>query len=30
MGVPFRFLCPTYRDSTDFMSSHASAPARAA
>jgi acetyl esterase/lipase len=30
MGVPFRFLCPTYRDCTDFISAHASAPAQAA
>jgi acetyl esterase/lipase len=30
MGVPFRFLCPTYRDCTDFIRGHASAPARAA
>jgi acetyl esterase/lipase len=30
MGVPFRFLCPTYRDCTDFITAHASAPARAA
>jgi acetyl esterase/lipase len=30
MGVPFRFLCPTYRDSTSFISAIASAPARAA
>jgi acetyl esterase/lipase len=30
MGVPFRFLCPTYRDCIDFISAHTSAPARAA
>jgi len=30
MGVPFRFLCPTYRDSISFMSAIASAPGRAA
>ena len=30
MGVPFRFLCPTYRDATDFISAHASAHAHAA
>ena len=30
MGVPFRFLCPTYRDCTAFISAHASATARAA
>ena len=30
MGVPFRFLCPTYRDSTAFVSAYASMRARAA
>ena len=30
MGVPFRFLCPTYRDTIGFITKHASAPARAA
>jgi acetyl esterase/lipase len=30
MGLPFRFLCPTWRDCTGFISAHASAPARAA
>jgi acetyl esterase/lipase len=30
MGVPFRFLCPTYKDCTDFISAQASARARAA
>jgi acetyl esterase/lipase len=30
MGVPFRFLCPTYRDCTSFISAHASATAQAA
>ena len=29
IGVPFRFLCPTYRDCTDFIAAHASAPTRA-
>jgi acetyl esterase/lipase len=29
VGVPFRFLCPTWRDCTDFISAHASAPMRA-
>jgi acetyl esterase/lipase len=30
MGVPFRFLCPTYRDATGFIAANASAPAQAA
>jgi acetyl esterase/lipase len=30
MGVPFRFLCPTYRDCTQFIATHASATAQAA
>ena len=30
MGVPFRFLCPTFRDCTRFISAHASASAKAA
>ena len=30
MGVPFRFLCPTWRDCTTFISAHASAQAQAA
>jgi acetyl esterase/lipase len=30
MGVPFRFLCPTYHDATSFISASASAPAKAA
>jgi len=30
MGVPFRFLCPTWRDCTRFISAHASASAQAA